>query len=142
MANKVEELPLFQRAEEFTVAVTAILRRPAVGKDFKLRDQISAANDSITANLREGFEQSTDALFANFVYYSKGSLAEVLARLHRACSKQYITNAELEPLIASGDELGRMMGGFIRYLSRSGFKNRGRHKLDHPPHQPGGGEQQ
>ena len=33
-------------------------------------------------------------------------------------------------MIAKGEALGRMLGGFIRYLSRSDFKDRGRHKLD------------
>jgi four helix bundle protein len=132
MANKIEELPVFQDALEFSVAVTAILSRHAFGKDRKLWEQINDANDSITANMREGFEQSTDAGFAKFLYHSKGSLAEVLARLQRAHSKKYITAEELKPMVAIGEQLGRMLGGFIRYLARSDFKDRGRHKLNSP----------
>ena len=132
MAKKIEELPVFQKALEFCDAATAILGRPALCKDRKLWEQINDANDSITANMREGFEQSTDAAFAKFLYHSKGSLAEVLARLHRAHSKKYITAEELKPMVAIGEELGRMLGGFIRYLARSDFKDRGRHKLNPP----------
>jgi four helix bundle protein len=130
MAKRLEELPVFQSAVRFCDAVTAILGRPGFGKDRDLKDQIDEANDSITANMREGFEQSTGALFAKYLYYSKGSLGEVLARLHRAHSKKYLTKNELDPMIASGEELGRMLGGFIRYLARSNFKDRGRHNLD------------
>ena len=130
MAKKIDELPVFQKAEAFCDAVTAIIDRPGLGKDCKLRDQISDANDSIPANMREGFEQSTDLAFAKYLYYSKGSLGEVLARLNRAHSKKYITTEELEPLIAAGEELGRMLGGFIRYLARSDFKDRGRYNPD------------
>ena len=96
MANKVEELPVFQEAVEFSVAVTAILSRPGFGKDRNLREQISAANDSIAANMREGFEQSTDANFAKYLYHSKGSLGEVLVRLHSAHSKNYISKTDLD----------------------------------------------
>ena len=130
MAKKIEEMPVFQKALEFCDAVTAILGRPGLCKDRKLWDQINDANDSITANMREGFEQSTDAAFAKYLYYSKGSVGEVLARLNRAHSKKYITNKERDPMIPIGEELGRMPGGFIRYLARSDFKDRGRHKLN------------
>ncbi len=130
MAKKIEELPVFQKALEFCAAVTAILDHPRLRKDRDLWEQINDANDSIPANMREGFEQSTDAAFAKFLYHSKGSLAEVLARLHRAHSKKYISSEELKPMVAIGEELGRMLGGFIRYLARSDFKDRGRHKLN------------
>ena len=130
MAKKIEELPVFQKALEFCVAVTAILERPGLRKDRDLSNQISEANDSIPSNMREGFEQSTDASFAKYLYYSKGSLGEVLARLNRAHSKKYISSVELDPIVRMGEELGRMVGGFIRYLGRSNFKDRGRFKLN------------
>jgi len=130
MAKKIEELPVFQKALEFCVAVTAILERPGFRKDRNLWDQISDATDSIPSNMREGFEQSSDAGFARYLFHSKGSLGEVLARLQRAHSKKYISSEELRPIVAVGEELGRMLGGFIRYLARSDFKDRGRHKLN------------
>jgi four helix bundle protein len=84
--------------------------------------------------MREGFEQSTEIGFAKFLYHSKGSLAEVLARLHRAHSKKYISSDELKAMVAIGEELGRMLGGFIRYLARSEFKDRGRHQRNDRKH--------
>jgi four helix bundle protein len=127
MADKLEELPIHDRALEFCRAVTAILQRPAVRDDCDLWEQINKANDSILANMSEGFEQSTDAHFANYLYIAKGSLAEVLTRLKQAEEKKHITASDRRPLKKQGEELGRMLGGFIRYLGRSGFKNRGRH---------------
>jgi len=92
-----------------------------------LHDQISRANNSIPSNMVEGFEQSTDRAFACFLTYSKGSLAEVLRRLKQAYFKKYITADELEPRLAAGEELGKMLGGFIKYLRRCGWKDRGSH---------------
>jgi hypothetical protein len=60
VAKTIEELPVFQKALAFCSAVSAIIDRPGFGKDRKLREQISDANDFIPANMREGFEQSTD----------------------------------------------------------------------------------
>lgn len=76
----------------------------------------------------EGFEQGTDRLFANFLCYSKGSVAEVLKPLKKAYFKRLITAEELKPHLEAGEELGKMLGGFIKYLRRCDWKDRGSHR--------------
>ena len=127
MAKKVEELPLYSKIIEFSSAVTAISDRPAFRRNFKLRNQIVGANDSIGANMEEGFEQGTDRAFARYVTISKGSLGETLGHLRRAYRKKCMTRGELQELIVLGEALGKMLGGFIKYLQRSDFKDRGHH---------------
>jgi four helix bundle protein len=140
MARKIEELPAYERAIEFCAAINAILDRPGLCRDRHLRDQIASAADSITANMHEGFEQPTDRAFAKFLFISKASLGEVLGRLRTAHTRRYITGVELGELLQIGDDLGRMLGGFIRYLYRSDFKDRGRHDL-RPPTPDGKGSE-
>ena len=120
MAHKIEELPIYAKVVKFWSAVNALLDKPRVRNNRDLHGQISRANDSIPSNMVEGFEQGTDRAFANFLTHSKGSLAEVLARLKQAHFKKCITADELEPLLIAGDELGKMLGGFIKYLRRCG----------------------
>ena len=126
MAHKIEELEIFGKAQEFCDAVTATLERSRVRKGSKLYDQIKEANDSILSNMDEGFEQESDDAFAKFLYYSKGSVAEVMRRLRRAAPRGDVSAADVDALSALADPLGRMMGGFIKYLKQSGFKDRGR----------------
>ena len=83
--------------------------------------------------MREGFEQSSDDGFANYLVYTKGSVAEVVTRLHAARAKRYLTNNEVCERAAQGEELGRMLGGFIKYLRRCGFKDRGTYKVSRQP---------
>ena len=127
MAHKINELPIYSKVVEFWSAVNALLDRPRLRNDRDLHEQISRANNSIPSNMVEGFEQSTDKAFANFLTYSKGSLAEVLTRLKQSYFKNYITADELEPRLVAGEELGKMLGGFIKYLRRCGWKDRGSH---------------
>ena len=75
----------------------------------------------------EGFEQGTDRAFANFLVHSKASLAEVLKRLKHAYFKRRISKDVLEERVSEGDELAQMLGGFIKYLRRSGWNDRGSH---------------
>ena len=88
MAHKIEDLPIYPKVLEFCRAVDALLEKPGLRKDCDLRRQISRANGSIPSNMVEGFEQGTDKAFANFLTHSKGSLAEVLARLKQAHFKK------------------------------------------------------
>jgi len=128
MAHKVDELPVFLDAQQFTIAVTAILQRSALRKNSKAYEQIAEANESILANMDEGFDQESDDGFSKFLYYSKGSLAEVMRRLRRAAAAGLVPReavAELEP---KADSIGRQIGGLVKYLKISGFKDRGRFK--------------
>lgn len=130
MANKLEKLPIYPKAVAFSVAVTALLDRPAFSKNCKLRDQIDSANDSILSNMSEGFEQPTDKAVEKYLFDAKGSAAEVLTRLATAQRKGCITTEEFARCKTLGDELQRMLGGWIKYLARCDWKDRGRHARD------------
>jgi len=132
MAHKIEELPIYSKVTEFWSAVNALLDKPRLRNDRDLHEQISRANNSIPSNMVEGFEQATDRAFANFLTYSKGSLAEVLKRLRQAYFKNYITADELDSRLVAGEELGKMLGGFIKYLRRCGWRDRGSHQEGQP----------
>jgi four helix bundle protein len=127
MANKLEELPIYAKVVEFWSAVNALLEKPLLRRNRDLHEQISRANDSIPANMTEGFEQGTDRAFANYVTHSKASLSEVLKRLKLAYFKHCVTADEVDPLLVRGEELGKMFGGFIKYLRQSDWKDRGSH---------------
>ena len=126
MARKLEELPIFSAAQRFCVAVTEILEHSALSKDSQLYGQIDEANDSILSNMDEGFEQGSDDGFAKYLYYSKGSVAEVMRRARRAAAKGRISADDVGRLHEMAEPLGKMLGGFIKYLKRSNFRDRGR----------------
>src|ERR1041385_2715260 len=127
MAKTLEELPLYSKVLEFWNAISEILQKSDVRRNRRLYDQIDSANDSLESNLKEGFEQPSDAAFANLVTISKGSLAEVVKRVQQAHRKRLVTDQDLARVVELGEPLGRMMGGFIKYLHASGFTDRGRH---------------
>ncbi len=126
MVQKLEELDVYTKAIEFCASVNAILERPGLRRNRKLHDQIDEANDSITSNLSEGFEQSSDAGFANYLYHSKASAAEVIARLRQCRVKGYISEEELRTRLNAGEQLTRMIAGLIKHLKRCDWRDRGR----------------
>jgi four helix bundle protein len=122
---KIEDFAAFQKASTYWEAVNALLEKPGWGKNDKLRDQIRRAIDSITANLAEGFEQSTDRGFAKYVFIAKGSTAESRKRLRQAMRRRYITEGDFRPCDEQADEVARLLAGLAKYLLRSDRKNRG-----------------
>jgi four helix bundle protein len=125
MAERLEELKVWQRAREFWTAINEILDRPALQKDRRLRDQLSDAADSMVANISEGFEQPTDRAFARYLYISKASTAEARTRLSLAENRSYITDTEFKARDALGDEVARMTTGLIKYIIKSDRRDRG-----------------
>jgi len=128
MAHKVDEFPVFLDAQAFTVAVSAILQRSGLRKNSKAYEQIAEANDSILSNMDEGFAQESDDSFSKFLYYSKGSIAEVMRRLRRAAAKGFVPREAVADLESRADSIERQIGGFVKYLKASGFQDRGRFK--------------
>jgi four helix bundle protein len=126
MAHKLDDLPIFHKAQEFCVAATDALNRSRVRRNSDRYNQIIDATDSVLANMDEGFEQGSDDGFARYLGYSKGSVAEVMRRFRRAAARGEVDMAEVATLDALAEPLGKMFGGFIKYLKRSGFKDRGR----------------
>ena len=125
MAHRVEDLKVWQRAQEFWVAVNAIIDRSGFQRDRQLRDQVKDAADSILSNIAEGFEQPTDRAFVRYLFISKASTAEVRKRLLMACQRGYITSEEFASRNELGDEVARMTTGLIKYLVKSDRKDRG-----------------
>lgn len=57
-----------------------------------------------------------------------------MRRLRRAARKGHVSNEDVARLEPMAEELGRMLGGFIKYLKQSGFKDRGRFQASQRRH--------
>ena len=125
MAQTLEDLLIWQRARQFWEAVNAMLDHPEFSRNRDLQHQIRDAIDSVISNIAEGFEQPTDRSFAQYLYRSKASAAEVRARLFIAHRRAYVTDAEHSRAAALGIELAKMLAGFIKYLYACDRKDRG-----------------
>ena len=133
MAKTLEELPVYQLSLELAAVVTAILEEPAFGRNLKLRDQIATAMDSVLANMAEGFEGPTDASLQHYLFIAKASAAEVRTRVDAAHRRRFVTAERCATCTALARSVERMLGGWIKYLARCGWQDRGRRGLASPP---------
>jgi hypothetical protein len=113
---------VFSYAETFSVAVTAIL-----ADDRRCARTAMPTSRSWTRTNRSGepgrrVRQQSDDAFAKYLYYSKGSIAEVMRRLPHRGRKGHVLGGTGEWPKPKAEELGRCSEGFIKYLKQSGFQ--------------------
>lgn len=112
--KKFEDIYAWQKAQELAVCVYSEFKG---SKDFSFRDQICRAVVSISNNIAEGFDRSSDAEFSRFLYYSKGSCSEVKSMLYLAGNLNYINIEQQGKLIMQCEEISKLIQGFIKALS-------------------------
>ena len=124
-AKCLEELQVYQKALDAADAVSAILKRPSFQRDHKLRDQLGDSSSAVPALVADGFPQSTDRYFAQFLYRAKGESSETRTHLRVAKGRDYITEAELAEFCDRYDEIEKMLTGLIRHLEKENRRHRG-----------------
>jgi four helix bundle protein len=112
MANRVEELLVYQKAMEGVGAISALINRSAISKDWKFKDQLLDAAMGVPRNISEGFGQQTDRLFVRYLYIAKGML-------------NYISRDDLSLHGPIYEEIARMLTGLIKYLKSCDRRERG-----------------
>ena len=124
MAKCVEELLVYQKAREASKAISAILGRESLRRDPRLRDQLGSSSERVASLISEGFEQSTDRHFAQYLYRSRGSGRETRTQLIVARDRGYISELECIKFSAMFEEVAKMTTGLIRHLERDDRKHR------------------
>ncbi|MEK6279063.1 MAG: four helix bundle protein [Acidobacteriota bacterium] len=117
--KKFEDLESWKKARKLTNTVYEATATGSFSRDFGLKDQIRRASISILSNLAEGFERGGDREFLQFLAVAKGSCGEVRSQLYIALDQGYLQPAVFEKLIANANEIGRLISGLMKYLSKS-----------------------
>ncbi len=128
-AISFEGLIAWQKARELTAHVYRASGTGALGKDFRLKDQIRGASVSVMSNIAEGFERARPAEFHQFLSTAKGSCGEVRSHLYVAFDAGYLNEAEFAALRESCNQLSRIIGG----LRASVQRKRDAAKASHSP---------
>jgi four helix bundle protein len=79
--ERFEDLPVWIKSIELAVQVYALTARDVFRGQASLRDQIERAAVSVSNNIAEGFERGTTQELITFLYYARGSAAEVRSML-------------------------------------------------------------
>lgn len=110
---KFEDLIVWQKSIEITVKLYKHFENHP---DFGYSNQIRRASISISNNIAEGFERSTNKDFNRFLYIAKGSCSEVKSMLFLGFKLGYFSNLEMKYYFNQLDEIGKMLFGLSKSL--------------------------
>lgn len=113
--QKLEDMIVWQKAQDMAVLVYQLFRS---NNDFGFRDQIQRAAVSVSNNLAEGLERSSDADFTRFLYIALGSCSEVKSMVYLSVRLKYIDSNQQEKLLELTNEIGKMIRGLIQSLQK------------------------
>ena|SRR5579863_7222881 len=111
--QKFEDIIAWQKAQEFAVDIYAAFKNQ---KDFSFRDQVCRAVVSISNNVAEGFDRSSNADFSRFLYIAIGSCSEVKSMLYLAAKLNYISGDENQQLLKKANDISKIIRGLIKSM--------------------------
>jgi len=120
-------LEVWKRAKDFALRIYRDVL-PLLPSEEKrnLSSQIRRSSLSIPANIAEGYGRFYYQENVRFCYNARGSLEETLSHLVFSLEAEYIPESLFKELSIEGDEIDRMLNGYIAYLKRS------KHGADEP----------
>ncbi len=124
----LERLKVWCRARDFALLIykEALKYLPPEEK-WALDRQLRRAAQSIPANIAEGYGHYYYQENIRFCYVARGSLDETLSHIVLAHQAGYIPEDLYFRLVKEGEDLDRLINGYIAYLkqSRQGAKEPG-----------------
>ena len=109
MPRTIRDLKIWQKSMDLAVESYRACAGFPTEEKFGLISQVRRAAASVPANIAEGFRRWNSPEFARFLAIGSGSLRELETHLRIAQRLGYISEAQLRPLLASIDEIARMI---------------------------------
>jgi four helix bundle protein len=115
LAEKFEDLAIWQRGHEFVLAVYRFSERFPRHELYGLTQQLRKAAVSVPANVAEGFKRRGRVEKLRFLNIAQGSLEEARYYLLLARDLGY---GDEEALRMLADEVGRVIGAYARSVKK------------------------
>ena len=116
----LKRLQVWVRTKDFAITVyKKVLPLMPPEEKWALKQQIRRSSVSVSANIAEGYGRYYFQENVRFCYIARGSLEETLSNLVFSHEVGYIPKEIYQKLEKEGEELGRMLNGYIAYLKKS-----------------------
>jgi four helix bundle protein len=113
--QKFEDIIAWQKAQDLAATVFLFFGEL---RFWGFRDQIFNASVSISNNIAEGFDRSSDADFVRFLYIALGSASEVRSMLYLSAKLNFINEAQRNQLLSQVDEVSKIIRGLIKSITK------------------------
>jgi len=115
---KLEELRVYQLSMSLAEEIWEIVIKWDYFTKDAMGKQLIKAQDSVAANLNEGFGRFFYKEERQFCYYSKGSLYETKTWLTKASNRNLITIETYEKFMKEIDNIGVKLNNYINSIGK------------------------
>jgi len=116
--HSFKDLIVWQKAHQLVIAIYKATKLFPKEEIFSLTNQVRRAAVSIPANICEGYKKKTIPNQLNFINIAEGSLEEVKYYIILSKDLQYIDESVYEQLTNSAEEVGRLINGYEKAISK------------------------
>jgi four helix bundle protein len=116
MARRLEELTVWQLADELRGKVHERTSQGSCVRDFRFCEQLRDAASSVTRNIAEGFGRYRHKEFANFLGIARGSAFELSDILRDGVSRRHWSGEQVADLLLLTNRTIGALTSFMRYL--------------------------
>ena len=114
---RFEKLEVWQQARGINHLIYGLTKKFPRTELFAMTSQIRRAAASVSANIAEGSGRNSDKDFAHFLEQAYGSLMEVASFLYLALDEGYVSEGDLESLLAGIEILAKRIASLNRSLA-------------------------
>jgi four helix bundle protein len=108
---RFEDLDVWKRAARLSAGLYRALEG---SREFGFKDQITRSALSVASNIAEGYERDPGRDRVKFLYYAKGSCAELRSQLYIGIDAGYIRPEQGWKWVKETRELSGMLHGLIQ----------------------------
>ena len=120
--TKFEDILCWQEARTLNKYMRNLIKEKRFEHNFRLINQIEGSAGSIMDNIAEGFDRGGNKEFILFLYYAKGSCAELRSQSYRALDAEYIFQNEFEEINDKCLRINFLISKLINYLKTTEIK--------------------
>ena len=117
--NGYRELVVWQKAMDVVELVYGLVKKLPKEEQFALATQMRRSAISIPSNIAEGNARFSAKEYIHFLSIAHGSKAELETQLLLCVRLKYATEADIVPIEAMLETIGRMLGSLIKKLNQS-----------------------
>jgi four helix bundle protein len=113
-----QDLLVWQKSMALAVSVYLFTQQFAAEERYGITSQLRRAAVSIPSNIAEGHARNTKGEYLQQLGVASGSLAEIETQVMLSHSLGYATEEGAQIMLRQTAEVGRLLGGLLRSLSR------------------------
>ena len=113
---RFESMEIWRRGADVSGRLFLLAEQLEERRFYRFAEQLRAATLSITNNIAEGSGSASNVDFANFLNTARRSVFEVANMLLLLSRQEYLTSADVTPLLTELAEESRMIHAFRRSL--------------------------